>query len=290
MRHQLATPTLLAVIAFAVKARRKAMGLTQSEFAEIMRGYLLHSWNRDTVSATEAGRRMPSIEETVVLAAALECSVIDLFSGPANADVWVGTPTEKDIDASWNLGHIRTVIAGGPNFDDVIDHRSMATSLTQKEIATIAAEEWVENPERFPGPVDYHIAEKIGCGVHELCWVACGQYGHSLTRERDRRLDEISKAGATPARIGALKGHITRKLFEEIVPVVRHRQLNERLSLECDLELVKLVEVSMSLWGKDPADETEKRSLVDGAQKAYESVVNDLRAAIDPMREEEDQS
>lgn len=62
-----------------ITARREAAGITQAALGDLIGGSLGKTWPRQAVSAAEKGRRAFTAVEMIAIAAALQCSVSDLF-------------------------------------------------------------------------------------------------------------------------------------------------------------------------------------------------------------------
>jgi transcriptional regulator with XRE-family HTH domain len=94
-------PTYGAILAANIRGIRNRKGLGQEALAKRMRG-LGHEWVRQTVGATERGRRRVLVEEVVALAAALETTALALMV-PTRDDKVVelaGEPLEgKSVEA-----------------------------------------------------------------------------------------------------------------------------------------------------------------------------------------------
>jgi transcriptional regulator with XRE-family HTH domain len=72
-------PTYGAILAANIRGIRSRRGIGQEALAKRMRG-LGHEWVRQTVGATERGRRRVLAEEVAALAAALETTVTALMA------------------------------------------------------------------------------------------------------------------------------------------------------------------------------------------------------------------
>jgi transcriptional regulator with XRE-family HTH domain len=69
----MATPAVMRQLAENIAKRRKELGLTQAQVAEII------SMEKETLSRMEAGKITPSLDRLEKIAAALECPIADLF-------------------------------------------------------------------------------------------------------------------------------------------------------------------------------------------------------------------
>jgi transcriptional regulator with XRE-family HTH domain len=94
-------PTYAAILAANIRGMRNRKGIGQEALAERMRG-LGHEWVRQTVGATERGKRRVLVEEAVALAAALETTALALLVPTQDDKVveFAGEPIEgKSVEA-----------------------------------------------------------------------------------------------------------------------------------------------------------------------------------------------
>lgn len=69
----MATPAIMRQLAENIAKRRKELGLTQAQVAEII------SMEKESLSRMEAGKITPSLDRLEKIAAALGCPIADLF-------------------------------------------------------------------------------------------------------------------------------------------------------------------------------------------------------------------
>ncbi len=102
------------ILARNIRAARSRIGIGQENVAVRMQALGFSAWIRQTVSSTERGRRRPTAEEILGLAACLETTVHHLMS-PLPQDGSVELPSGFPL----TFGQVRSLLFGhGPNDDD----------------------------------------------------------------------------------------------------------------------------------------------------------------------------
>jgi len=62
-----------------------------------------------------------------------------------------------------------------------------------------------------------HVSRRTGVGIVELAAAAWLLWGHSFSDERDKRADEAAGPNATPRRLQAVRGAISKKMTREVL-------------------------------------------------------------------------
>jgi len=185
---------LREVLAAGLKETRLALGLRQEDAATRVRAQGLTSWIRGTVAQAEVGARRLTFEEVLLLALAYETTPAAFIRG--EDDELVALSRQAQIPA----GTVRALLSG----------QAVQTSPS------------IGRPADDVGDAERHAARRLGVPVERVNQAAMTLWGRPLSEERDRRLVEQPE-GMSPRRLQALRGHITRSLITELLPVVRGR-------------------------------------------------------------------
>lgn len=218
--------TLPIVIGRAIQRLRIAAGLTQTEFAELLRGSTPLSWNRDKVTAAESGRRMPPLDELILLASTFECSLLDLLEDSADIRLGPGQLSTPPIPGS--LEEARQVISGGESLNEMYKERRELLSNVDEILKSPKGQSAMKTVGRrmflhHPSELDENAGGRFGVPSRVVQALAEERYGHSLATEQRDRLGARTPEGASPASMGAIRGHVTRQLFSELEPIVLQR-------------------------------------------------------------------
>ena len=190
----------------AVKKLRQERGLTQRELAELLVPYL-PTWTKNTVAATEIGRRETSISETLALSHAFGCTLNDLL--PADAgEVYVGkllassaveqlTDFRDEKESMWS---VRVAMATPWELrdalrDEQVYRRAAELGIADEQPLTIEMyNQLAELPPMpdGPGSPDKFAAQKFGLSMSQVADLAQRRYGHSLYVERWKRESAVS--------------------------------------------------------------------------------------------------
>lgn len=213
--------TLEAAIAVELRRRRREAGATQDELAAAMRGLGFDGWTRSVVAAMESGSRRLSLPETIALTAALRTSLAALL---------------KDQEDPLQLSAYLDV--RGP---DVVPVLAGDQQVHQTDAATLSVLDRLEAYTKGNAilqaadqDAERRAARILGTDSLTVATAAFGQWGHSLTDERNRRVfesfgGELGPDGfarkpaktVSPERLQAARGHVTRRLLRELRPAVR---------------------------------------------------------------------
>jgi transcriptional regulator with XRE-family HTH domain len=183
---------------------RQEAGLRQSEVARSMRALGL-AWSQATVSGVEIGRRELSTIELVAICGVLGTSLSDLVG--RRGEVVVGE------NALLKVGRLNDAITSGRPLPLTPDQRFDAD------------DEATRNAARTLGS---HYARSIT--TDEVDQAARALWGVSLSVERESRLEENFTPASTPRQRQARRGHMTRRLLDELrlnyfdVPVAERPQ------------------------------------------------------------------
>lgn len=207
-----------------LRAWRTARALTQADVASAVRSRGLE-WVQSTVAALERGARTLAFHEAVALAGALELRPAELFSGHewvafgaagkvrASAVANILSGHEDEVDPTFQFG--------SPDDELATSERMLATtserSLWWEEAGweDLLRARWAAR-----GEAEMKATKSQGLDdlePEEVAILAMKIFqGRSLTEERDRLLAEEADATASPRRVQAIRGHITRSLLEQI--------------------------------------------------------------------------
>lgn len=203
----LATPRQLgAVVGENLRQLREERRWTQHELARHLQRDGL-KWTRSQVAATEAGNRASMDVGTLEnLAGSLGVAVADMFTGDGYVFL---TSTTCQTLAGLRAALSGTPPSGLPPTDQVIVFGEEALRLRRDETLSRAGLE-----------ADATLAKRLGVDVAAVADVARRLFdGLTLTEERDRRADALTRDGEEPMSLGeqqAHRGHITRELSQLI--------------------------------------------------------------------------
>ncbi len=91
---------------------------------------------------------------------------------------------------------------------------------------------WVEQDSR--GDAEQKAARKFGLPVEDLCLIAYELWHWSLTRERDFRIRAVKPKPSSARSLQALRGHITRDLYDELAEPIAEYKLERYLESPSD--------------------------------------------------------
>lgn len=187
-----------------VRARREGRGWLQQQLAREM-GSAGIAWQRGTVAAVEGGHRKASAPELVILAGIFDRPLWRfLLADDDGEPVSIRGEMRQPRDVVLEMG------TGAPV------HRTLAAvSLTIRDGEDPRANQ-SGGPERGGASgteSDVKAARALGVEVGDLQRLAVSTWGHSLEVERDARVDV---EGASARTVQARRGHVTRRLVEEL--------------------------------------------------------------------------
>ncbi len=193
-----ATP-LREVLAAGLKRTRTDLGLRQEDAAARIQAQGLRSWIRGTVAQAEVGARRLTFEEVLLLSMAYETTPAALIAGADDDLVELAPRAQVSVAALRALLSGRAVAAAGT-----------ATSAPMHEGI---------------GDAERHVARRLGTTPERVNEMALALWGHSLSEERDQRLEDRPPdlPELSARRLQALRGHVTRDLIAELQPELRRR-------------------------------------------------------------------
>lgn len=169
--------------------------LTQDELAALGRNGGLE-WSRSVVASIENGNRPFLFDELIALALVGGPIPNELLSGRPSAQVRIGERTHA-------LRVIREVIV--TSYERKTKYRTLRTLLVE-ESAQLEAEQ--------------KAARKLGVSPDVVAAAALELWSNSFTSERNDRVQKQANPGASPRTLQALRGHVARKMLEEIQSVL----------------------------------------------------------------------
>jgi transcriptional regulator with XRE-family HTH domain len=184
-----------AVFSRNLRRLRDEQGLTQVELATAA-GQMGLRWTTETVISIEGGRRRLTLGEGLLLAGLLDVTLSDL-AAPRGDDVVVeGALLPANAWSALVSGKGTSMF----RLKVMQDLRGRATSAEARDDA------------------ERQAARRLGLKAAELVELAHERWDRGLTAERDRRfLEEQGRAPISKSARQALRGHITRRLIEELV-------------------------------------------------------------------------
>ena len=205
---------------------RAQRGDRQEDIAQRARMYGL-DWSRSVIAALENGGKELEMGEFLLLCLAVPAPPSELLAGADNDQVRVGQHGLATLTA------VRAMYCSPEQFllQDTVIHSLIEAGLAQarhvKEwwpplddaqirLAAVASEDEVETKE----------ARKLGVEPVDVAVMAVARWGRSLTAERDAQVTSLAYPDPaprslqglvlTPRSLQALRGHVTRKLAQEL--------------------------------------------------------------------------
>jgi len=206
--------TVEQVIGQEIRRLREAAGVGQSAVAMYARQIHL-PWTRATVAAIELGRKQLRLGELAVIPLVLHLAgvtdrcllLVDLI--PADdrlVDIWPGVRLP--------LRNARTRLLIGDDKDIRPTAADPADNLRDVQAC---------------GDAEQKAALTLRVTPRAAVDAAYELWGHSLSMERLLRLRaDAAAATATPSRLRALMGHVTRELLDELRPVLKRAKKKSR--------------------------------------------------------------
>ena len=199
------TPHLGQVVGENVRQLRKAARWTQHETAVRLQANGVR-WARSQLAAFEAGNREAvDIGTVVLLARAFGVAPARLFAGDG--------PVKVAAEATWTRQALRELLSDGTEYAT-----SEPLKLTGHALRAFIKDAGGEVVLINPLQADIELASRLGVASNDVTRAAEQLWGHSLQRERDRRIAEMEPM--TEAQRRTRRGHVTRKLAREIEPLL----------------------------------------------------------------------
>ncbi len=216
--------TLQDLLARRLRALRLAHNARQEDVA---RGALSLGldWTRSTVAAIEAGRRVLSIEELLLLPAIVgigygaACRLDELLGvTPQGFEEWRDEPIALTPSLVVNLREIWPAIMSDAGRADLVNRLptlGVDALVTVSEPASASANALAPTVQRAAfGLAERHAADRLGVSPLAVSVAAHRLWKRSFSDERDRRVSEQGDAG--PRTLRARRGHVTRSMLTEI--------------------------------------------------------------------------
>jgi len=228
--------TLDQVIGSNLRRFREETGLSQDAVSRRLRNYGL-PWSRSTVAALEAGTKTMDVLELALLSHALGRPPEYWLAGEGLVDTKLGTVTVSAVRLSFsgkdawstidptiefNNPAVRYGIREIPDLWGAQAESDRTFARYERIIPRVTRSQLGAAEDAIKGEAERKAAHKLSVdNPIELALAAIALWGRSLTEERDARLDREASSDASARALQALRGHVTRRLLEEIEPVVR---------------------------------------------------------------------
>jgi hypothetical protein len=203
MSPRKALPRIDQVLGSNLERLRKEKGWSQDDL--VSRGWQVGlPWSRSTIAALEGGRRSVELGEVVLVALILDSSVAELLAGDDLATVGDGTRMA--------LEQVRQVLGSTPRsaqnlFPDIFSRVSKVHGQDKFSRVMLSAN----------GEAEQKAARSLGITPKMIAQAAYDLWKRSLTDERNLRVDDLTADGKSSTRqVQALRGHVTRRLLDEI--------------------------------------------------------------------------
>ena len=190
----------------AMRRIRRRHGWSQDRLAEMARWHGL-SWTRSTVSDLEAQprRRDLSIDEFVLLP-----DLLDVSESEVAEDILRHEDREQLLDAR---GALQRWLAENLPGSRARSGWLKETEKQIKDIRAALARDRTRHAEKFAlRQAEKNAARALRAEPIEVAEAALRLWGHGVTEERDRRVDEVSGKGDRSRRLS----HATRRLIVEL--------------------------------------------------------------------------
>ncbi|MDP9459342.1 MAG: helix-turn-helix domain-containing protein [Actinomycetota bacterium] len=206
---------------------REELGETGADLAKRCHWVGL-GWDRPTVTRVEQGKRQVTAAELLLLPMIYDRSLADLLppetvaltsgeratTATAEALREALTSPPHAMSGGWQVGP--GVLA---DFEAAREH--ILASFRRLKAPMPSAEDWhiVRASRHVNDQVTTKAARALGATAWEVATAAQELWGRGLEAERDARAEELGPAANTRAR-QARRGHITRRLLEELRPAI----------------------------------------------------------------------
>ncbi len=197
------------VLAANMARIRRGKGWRQDDLArEARRAHI--GWTRSTVAKIEAGHRLLSLEEVLLLPDLLRVPLEELLVSGSDVHVDMGdvcVPGHRLGDLPKGRGAVLWD-EGSPTMPPAV--------LTPEQDALAYRYELAKDEAVYAlylhGDAEEKAARSLGRSPQEVAFAAMALWGTSLGKQRDKILEEQSKSGSTKA----LRGHVTRDLLKAL--------------------------------------------------------------------------
>jgi len=220
--------TLNRHIGSRLRTLREARGLRQDAMAAECRAWGM-DWVQATVASVESGRRQLGLAELALLRMVLGVELAEIFDGGGSvrltptvtvdgSKLWAffnGSAGQAEVSAAPAPMTESPIVAQNVAVSDCLwpgqrqqDHRS-TQGRTSFQILTDAHADTLSDAER-------KAARRLGTFPLAVAAAARKRWGQSFTDERDKRVAAEAPTDATPRTLQALRGHITRRMIDDL--------------------------------------------------------------------------
>lgn len=169
-----------------LKQARQRKGCTQEAAAAAFRAYGLPAWRTSTVGQMEAGLRIPKFEELLLMCAALDVTLDELFPGEDE--------------------HVEVGRSGAATPRAI---RALLSRSAPRSAALVPG-----GSPAIPSDADRHAARRLGLSAAEAAGAAQAAWGRDFAAERDARLGDVS--GMPLRSLQARRGLVSRGMLAEL--------------------------------------------------------------------------
>ena len=208
---------------------RERAGSRQEDIAMVARRWGF-DWTRATVAAVETGRRDVTLGEALALppilssALGLAVELSDLLPGDKERVALGGEATAsvrqlrrilRGEGSKIPMASLVTTAGGAVVPDDPFWTDPARVAWRRRVISDLRRQ-----AERAAGDAEAKAAARLGVEVSFVALAARRLWRRGFAEERDRRLAQSAPHQASAKTIRALRGHISRRLIEELRPEI----------------------------------------------------------------------
>jgi transcriptional regulator with XRE-family HTH domain len=203
-----------------LRVLREGEGLLQDDIARRARGVGL-AWTQATVAAVERGRRAIDLAELLLLTAVYDVPLTALFEGRERVQL---------TETAWaDLGALQRLVRGGRlqlvDVEAPIHKWFEPGRRNPGDLASTLADpllrELEDAEQAGSGDAEMKAAVRLGVSRGDVARTSHVLWGRSLTAERDARLAETAPAQASRKSLQVLRGHVTRRMLDELRSVLK---------------------------------------------------------------------
>lgn len=206
--------SVAAVVGQNLRRLRQEARLTQYEIANLLSQAGV-PMQRSKVAAIEAGTRPNmTLADVLALAIVLDVGLAELLGGEGTVRLAGSLAVSRQALSGFLRGEVHPVLEAVPVTDSVT---GTPPDLEQVHLARRRL-----GISRLGGTdADQALAKRLGVPHELVTRMAFMLWGHSLTDERDLRVDRLGDVG--PRERQAHRGHITRELADEVEAELQRR-------------------------------------------------------------------
>lgn len=192
------TVTVGEAVRRRIRELREKRGQTQDEVVRGLRKLGL-DWSRSHLAKIEAGTTpLDRLPDLLVVADSFGISLADLLGAKDAAAALISLNDVAAVEGS-----------------EAAEKLDVRVRVTWSEDAAAAA---LEADAR--GDAEIKAARRLGVDSLDVATAALRTFRRSLTDEREERVSQRARKGASDRTRQAIRGHVTRELVEELRPVV----------------------------------------------------------------------